>query len=121
MNKKVYNKLVTPIGISQYCWLNTPDTKFDKENGGHFKTNLIVKGSEAQSIIKSIKDEMTFTARPNHLIFPIGSFDKELIENDRFLRAEISDNHRQAFFVGSNTLAVVDFFKTFSYKLYFRL
>ena len=58
MSKQTYNKIVTPIGVSQYCWLNTPDTKFDKENGGHFKTNLIIKGSEAQSIIKSIKDEM---------------------------------------------------------------
>ncbi len=58
MSKQTYNKIVTPVGVSQYCWLNTPDTKFDKENGGHFKTNLIIKGSDAQSIIKSIKDEM---------------------------------------------------------------
>ena len=58
MSKQVYNKLVTPVGVSQYCWLNTPDTKFDKENGGHFKTNLIIKGSDAQSLIKSINDEM---------------------------------------------------------------
>ena len=58
MSKQTYNKIVTPIGVSQYCWLNTPDTKFDKENGGHFKTNLIIKGSAAQPLIKSIKDEM---------------------------------------------------------------
>ena len=58
MSKQVYNKLVTPVGVSQYCWLNTPDTKFDKENGGHFKTNLILKGSDAQHLIKGIKDEM---------------------------------------------------------------
>jgi len=38
--------------------VNTPDTKFDKENGGHFKTNLILKGSDAQHLIKGIKDEM---------------------------------------------------------------
>jgi len=58
MTKQTYNKIVTPVGVSQYCWLNTPDTKFDKENGGHFKTNLILKGSEAQTVIKSIKEEM---------------------------------------------------------------
>ena len=34
MSKQTYNKIVTPVGVSQYCWLNTPDTKFDKENGG---------------------------------------------------------------------------------------
>ena len=58
MSKQTYNKIVTPVGVSQYCWLNTPDIKFDKENGGHFKTNLILKGSDAQSLIKSIKGEM---------------------------------------------------------------
>jgi hypothetical protein len=58
MTKQTYNKIVTPVGVSQFCWLNTPDTKFDKENGGHFKTNLILKGSEAQTVIKSIKEEM---------------------------------------------------------------
>ena len=29
MSKQTYNKIVTPVGVSQYCWLNTPDTKFD--------------------------------------------------------------------------------------------
>ena len=58
MTKQTYNKIVTPVGVSQYAWLNTPDTKFDKENGGHFKTNLILKGSDAQPVINSIKKEM---------------------------------------------------------------
>ena len=58
MTKQTYNKIVTPVGVSQYAWLNTPDTKFDKENGGHFKTNLILKGSDAQPVINSIKEEM---------------------------------------------------------------
>ena len=40
MSKMNYAKIVTPVGVSQFCWLNVLDTKFDET--GHYKTNLIV-------------------------------------------------------------------------------
>ena len=40
-------KVVSPVGVSQYAWLTTPDTRFDET--GHYKTNLIINGKEAQS------------------------------------------------------------------------
>ena len=40
MSKNNNVRIVTPIGISQYAWLTTPDTQFDTD--GHYKTNLLV-------------------------------------------------------------------------------
>ena len=40
MPKNNYDKLVTPIGVSQYAWLTKPDTQFDPD--GHYKVNLIL-------------------------------------------------------------------------------
>jgi hypothetical protein len=51
-----YAKIVTPVGVSQFCWLNVPDTKFDET--GHYKTNLIVNAKEGQAIVKSINEEV---------------------------------------------------------------
>ena len=56
MSKMNYAKIVTPVGVSQFCWLNVPDTKFDKT--GHYKTNLIVNAKEGQAIVKSINEEV---------------------------------------------------------------
>tara|TARA_B110000027_G_scaffold6577_1_gene5930 strand:+ start:1730 stop:2344 length:615 start_codon:yes stop_codon:yes gene_type:complete len=56
MSKMNYAKIVTPVGVSQFCWLNVPDTKFDET--GHYKTNLIVNAKEGQAIVKSINDEV---------------------------------------------------------------
>lgn len=56
MSKINYAKIVTPIGVSQFCWLNVPDTKFDET--GHYKTNLIVNAKEGQEIVKSINEEV---------------------------------------------------------------
>ena len=55
MNKQTYTKLVTPVGVSQFAWLNKPDTKFDEN--GHYKVNLILDGNSAKPLIKSINDE----------------------------------------------------------------
>ena len=55
MNKQTYTKLVTPVGVSQFAWLNKPDTKFD--DNGHYKVNLILDGNSAKPLIKSINDE----------------------------------------------------------------
>jgi hypothetical protein len=49
-------KIVTPVGVSQYAWLTSPDTRFDSD--GHYKTNLILGADEAKSLMKSIDDEM---------------------------------------------------------------
>jgi hypothetical protein len=56
MSKINYAKIVTPVGVSQFCWLNVPDTKFDET--GHYKTNLIVNAKEGQEIVKSINEEV---------------------------------------------------------------
>jgi hypothetical protein len=56
MSKTHYTKIVTPIGVSQFAWLNVPDTKFDET--GHYKVNLIVNGKEAAPILKQIGDEV---------------------------------------------------------------
>lgn len=56
MSKNNNVRIVTPIGISQYAWLTTPDTQFDAD--GHYKTNLIVSAKESQSVVKAIDDEM---------------------------------------------------------------
>jgi len=56
MSKQTYNKLVTPVGVSQFAWLNKPDTKFDEN--GHYKVNLIVSANDAKPLIKSINDEI---------------------------------------------------------------
>tara|TARA_E500000331_G_C17234247_1_gene704023 strand:- start:23 stop:637 length:615 start_codon:yes stop_codon:yes gene_type:complete len=57
MNKQTYNKLVTPVGVSQFAWLNKPDTKFD--DNGHYKVNIILDGDSAKPLIKSINGEIT--------------------------------------------------------------
>ena len=56
MSKNNNVRIVTPIGISQYAWLTTPDTQFDQD--GHYKTNLIVNAKESQSVVKAIDDEI---------------------------------------------------------------
>ncbi len=56
MSKQTYNKLVTPVGVSQFAWLNKPDTKFD--DNGHYKVNIILDGDSAKPLIKSINDEI---------------------------------------------------------------
>jgi len=56
MSRMNYAKIVTPVGVSQFCWLNVPDTKFDET--GHYKTNLIVNAKEGQAIVKSINEEV---------------------------------------------------------------
>ena len=49
-------KVVSPVGVSQYAWLTTPDTRFDET--GHYKTNLIINAKEAQSLKTQIDAEI---------------------------------------------------------------
>jgi hypothetical protein len=56
MSKMNYTKIVTPIGVSQYAWLNVPDTKFDET--GHYKVNLVVNAKESANIVKAITDDV---------------------------------------------------------------
>lgn len=49
-------KIVTPPGVSQYAFLNSPDTRFDEV--GVYKTNLIVDTDKASSLITSINKEI---------------------------------------------------------------
>ena len=49
-------KVVSPVGVSQYAWLTTPDTRFDET--GHYKTNLIINAKEAQSLKTQIDAEV---------------------------------------------------------------
>ena len=66
MSKNNNVRIVTPIGISQYAWLTTPDTQFDQD--GHYKTNLIVNAKESQSVVKAIDDEIKKNYRNNYRI-----------------------------------------------------
>ena len=50
--KNKYTKIVTPVGIAQYPWLSSPDTKFSEV--GDYKTNLILSKKDAQDVIKMI-------------------------------------------------------------------
>ena len=50
--KNKYTKIVTPIGIAQYPWLSSPDTKFSEV--GDYKTNLILSKKGAQDVISMI-------------------------------------------------------------------
>ena len=56
MAKNSYVKVVSPVGVSQYAWLTTPDTRFDET--GHYKTNLILKAKDAQPLILQINAEI---------------------------------------------------------------
>lgn len=49
-------KVVSPVGVSQYAWLTTPDTRFDET--GHYKTNLIINAKKAQSLKAQIDAEI---------------------------------------------------------------
>tara|TARA_R100000995_G_scaffold35444_1_gene16169 strand:- start:1226 stop:1843 length:618 start_codon:yes stop_codon:yes gene_type:complete len=45
-------KVVSPVGVSQYAWLTQPDTRFDEN--GHYKTNLIVSTDDATELTNAI-------------------------------------------------------------------
>ncbi len=45
-------RIVSPVGVSQYAWLTAPDTRFDEN--GHYKTNLIVKAQDATELMNAI-------------------------------------------------------------------
>ena len=57
MPKNNNTKIITPVGVSQYAWLTTADTRFDEI--GHFKTNLILETDKVQKTIKAIDDELS--------------------------------------------------------------
>ena len=56
-----YEKIVTPVGTSQYAWLSTPDTRFDET--GHYKTNLILKTEEAAELMQSIDKALALSTK----------------------------------------------------------
>ena len=56
MAKNSYVKVVSPVGVSQYAWLTTPDTRFDET--GHYKTNLILKAKDALPLKVQIDGEI---------------------------------------------------------------
>jgi hypothetical protein len=56
-----YEKIVTPVGISQYAWLSTPDTRFDET--GHYKTNLIIKTEDATELMQSIDKVLALSTK----------------------------------------------------------
>jgi len=56
MPKKKNKRIVTPVGISQYAWLTSPDTRFDEE--GVFKVNLMLVTTDAKTLIQQIDDSL---------------------------------------------------------------
>ena len=55
--KNNYTRIVSGVGVSQYAYLNSPDTRFDEI--GHYKTNLILSGQEAEDLKVKIDAELT--------------------------------------------------------------
>jgi len=55
--KNNYTKVVSGVGVSQYAWLTQPDTRFDEI--GHYKTNLILSGQDADTLKAAINEELT--------------------------------------------------------------
>ena len=55
--KNNYTKVVTGVGVSQYAYLTQPDTRFDEI--GHYKTNLILSGQDADTLKAAINEELT--------------------------------------------------------------
>ena len=55
--KNNYTKVVTGVGVSQYAWLTQPDTRFDEI--GHYKTNIILSGQDADTLKAAINEELT--------------------------------------------------------------
>ena len=43
---------MTPVGLAQFPWLTTADTKFGEP--GDYKTNLVIKKDDCKDVIKSI-------------------------------------------------------------------
>lgn len=56
MAKNSYVKVVSPVGVSQYAWLTTPDTRFDET--GHYKTNLILNAKDSLPLKVQIDGEI---------------------------------------------------------------
>ena len=54
--KNNYKRIVSGIGVSQYAWITQPDTRFDEV--GHYKTNLILSGQEADELKAAIDAEI---------------------------------------------------------------
>ena len=54
--KNNYTRIVSDVGVSQYAWLTSPDTRFDEI--GHYKTNLILSHDQAQTLKTKIDDEL---------------------------------------------------------------
>ena len=54
--KNNYTRVVSGVGVSQYAWLTQPDTRFDEI--GHYKTNLILSGEDAEKLKAAIETEM---------------------------------------------------------------
>ena len=50
--KNNHERIVTGIGVSQYAYLTSPDTRFDEV--GHYKTNLIMSGEDAENLKQKI-------------------------------------------------------------------
>lgn len=46
--------ITTPIGTARYCWLNTPDTKFDEGGYGIYRCELLLKEDEWNNLKKQI-------------------------------------------------------------------
>lgn len=50
--KKKNIKMVTPVGVAEYPWLNKPDTKFDPQ--GVFRVNLILDPNECEDFLATL-------------------------------------------------------------------
>ncbi len=46
--------ITTPVGTARYCWLNTPDTKFDQGGHGVYRCDLVLTEEEWNNLKKEL-------------------------------------------------------------------
>lgn len=47
--------ITTPEGTARYCWLNTPDTRFDEGGFGHYRCELLLTEEEWNGLKNQVK------------------------------------------------------------------
>ena len=47
--------ITTPEGTARYCWLNTPDTRFDDGGYGHYRCELLLTEDEWNGLKNQVK------------------------------------------------------------------
>ena len=55
MSRYNMKTITTPEGTARYCWLNTPDTRFDEGGYGHYRCELLLTEDEWNNLKNEVK------------------------------------------------------------------